>query len=80
MLAAGDNELALKLAVAAVSRYDDAEDLRTLEVEAADRLRARAQFIDPFAFVAYSELSGQEHAAISGGAAPRAGTAVASKD
>ncbi len=80
MLEAGDNELALQLAVAAVDRYDDAEDLRALEVEAADRLRARAQFIDPFAFVAYTELSGQEHAAIPDTTAPRRAIAVAATE
>jgi hypothetical protein len=80
MLAAGDNELALKLAVAAVDRYADAKGLRALEVEAADRLRARAQFMDPFAFVAYTELSGQEHAAIPEDAPPFASSGLAATE
>ena len=70
MLEAGDNELALQLAVAAEKRYDDSDGIRRLEVQAADRLRARSQYIDPFGFVAYSEMIGREHAAIPAGVAP----------
>ena len=61
MLDAGDIELALQLSVAAERRYEDSEGIRALKEEAADRLRARAQFVDPFAFVAYTELIGKEH-------------------
>jgi hypothetical protein len=61
MLEAGDLELALRMSVAAESRYEDSRTLAALKIEAADRLRARAQFTDPFAFVAYTELIEKEH-------------------
>jgi hypothetical protein len=65
MLAAGDIELALRMSVAAENRYPDARAIRELKNQAADRLRARAQYVDPFGFIAYSELAGREHGMIS---------------
>ncbi len=61
MLANGDNELALRFAVAAERRFGAIDPILALKREAADRLRSAAQFFDPFRFVAYTELSGQEH-------------------
>ena len=61
MIANGDNELALRFAVAAERRFGTTKRIAALKREAADRLRSAAQFLDPFRFVAYTELSGQEH-------------------
>lgn len=61
MLANGDNELALRFAVAAERRFGPTPRIKEAKREAADRLRAAAQFLDPFRFVTYTELSGQEH-------------------
>jgi len=61
MLDAGDNELALKFAVAASRRYPDNQAFVRLKEEAADRLRSVAQYLDPFKFVVYTELIGKEH-------------------
>ncbi len=61
ILDAGDNELALQLAVAAENRYQENEGIVTLKQEAADRLRSVNQFFDPFKFVVYTELIGKEH-------------------
>ncbi len=61
MLANGDNELALKLAVAGEQRYGAVLPLVALKEEAADRLRSAAQFFDPFKFITYTEMIGKEH-------------------
>jgi len=52
MIGAGDNELALSLAVAAEEQYPADDSLVGLKEEAADRLRSSAQFLDPFKFAA----------------------------
>ncbi|MEQ3747683.1 MAG: MBL fold metallo-hydrolase [Henriciella sp.] len=59
MIRGGDNELALKMASAALRRHPDNTDIRDLRNEAADRLRSATQYFDPFRFVTYTELSGQ---------------------
>ena len=61
MIDGGDNELALQMAVAAEARYADEPEIARLKEEAANRLRSKAQFFDPFAFVTYTELIGKEH-------------------
>ena len=61
MLANGDNELALKLAIAGGQRYGADKRLTALKEEAADRLRSAAQFFDPFKFVTYTEMIGKVH-------------------
>ena len=61
MIVNGDNELALRFAVAAERRFGADNRILELKREAADRLRSAAQFFDPFRFVTYTELSGQEH-------------------
>lgn len=57
----GDNELALQMATAALKRYPSDGAIKGLRVEAADRLRSAYQFFDPFKFIAYTEMTGQEH-------------------
>ncbi|WP_421780779.1 MBL fold metallo-hydrolase [Kiloniella litopenaei] len=52
----GDNELALKLAVAAEGRYEENAGIILLKEEAADRARGALQFFDPFGFVTYTEM------------------------
>ena len=61
MLANGDNELALKLAIAGEQRYGAGKRLTAFKEEAADRLRSAAQFFDPFKFVTYTEMIGKVH-------------------
>ncbi|WP_430965503.1 MBL fold metallo-hydrolase [Spongiimicrobium sp. 2-473A-2-J] len=61
MIANGDNELALQMAVAAESRYPTNARIGRLKEEAADRLRSSVQFFDPFKFVTYTEIIGKEH-------------------
>ena len=60
MIDGGDNELALKMAVAAEARYSENTEITGLKREAGDRLRSSIQFFDPFKFVVYTELIGQE--------------------
>lgn len=61
MLRDGDNELALKFAIAAEQRFGPGPALTALKQEAGDRLRSAIQFFDPFRFVTYTEMIGQEH-------------------
>ncbi len=61
MIRDGDNELALKFAIAAEQRFGRSVALTALKREAADRLRSAIQFFDPFRFVTYTEMIGQEH-------------------
>ncbi|MCF6324033.1 MAG: MBL fold metallo-hydrolase [Gammaproteobacteria bacterium] len=61
MIAAGDNELAFRLAIAAEKRYAANNTITDLKEEAADRIRSAAQFLDPFKFIAYTEMIGKEH-------------------
>jgi len=61
MIRDGDNELALKFAIAAERRFGPNPALTGLKREAADRLRSAVQFFDPFRFVTYTEMIGQEH-------------------
>ncbi|MGI9409831.1 MAG: MBL fold metallo-hydrolase [Hyphomicrobiaceae bacterium] len=61
MISNGDNELALKFAVAAERRYGGNKMIVGIKQEAADRLRSTAQFLDPFRFVTYTEMIGQQH-------------------
>ena len=61
MLDEGDNELALRFAVAAERRFGADDRIIDAKQEAADRLRSAAQFTDPFRFVTYTELSGRTH-------------------
>lgn len=61
MVRAGDNELALKFATAAETRFGASPAIRAAMEEAADQLRSASQFIDPFKFVTYSEIIGREH-------------------
>jgi len=61
MLRGGDNDLALKFAIAAEQRFGPTRALTGLKQEAADRLRSAVQFFDPFRFVTYTEMIGQEH-------------------
>ncbi|GAB5482975.1 MAG: hypothetical protein Pars92KO_27320 [Parasphingorhabdus sp.] len=61
MLDGGDNELALKMASAALRRFPDSRDVRDLRNLAADRLRSANQYFDPFRFVTYTEMSDQNH-------------------
>jgi glyoxylase-like metal-dependent hydrolase (beta-lactamase superfamily II) len=56
----GDNELALKMAVAGLRRYPNHSDIIAAKVRAADRLRALSQYLDPFKFTVYSEIAGDE--------------------
>ncbi|WFE90968.1 MBL fold metallo-hydrolase [Roseibium porphyridii] len=66
MIANGDNELALKIAIAAEQRFGSTQVLTDLKEEAGDRLRSAIQFFDPFRFVTYTEMIGQEHLPIKG--------------
>ena len=61
MIDNGDNELALRFAVAAERRFGPDRRFAALKGEAGDRLRGAAQFLDPFRFVTYTELTGREH-------------------
>lgn len=61
MIEGGDNELALKMASAALRRHPDNDDILALRNEAGDRLRSATQYFDPFRFVTYTEITGQEH-------------------
>ncbi len=61
MLDAGDNELALKMAIAAEEYYPKSQVMASLKEEAADRLRSAGQFFDPFKFVVYTEIINKEH-------------------
>ncbi len=61
MLDNGDNELALKMVMAAEIAYPDSTELTSLKEEAGDRLRAATQFLDPFRFVVYTQMINQEH-------------------
>lgn len=61
MISNGDNELALKMAVAAETRYGADASIQQLKTEAANRLRSSAQFFDPFKFVVYTEMVNLEH-------------------
>lgn len=60
MIANGDLELALHMAVAAQKRYPDSDRIREKKEEAADRLRSIAQFFDPMKFAVYTEMIGKE--------------------
>lgn len=64
MLEGGDNELALQMAGAAEARYPGNDEIIRLKRQAADRLRSAAQYFDPFKFVTYTEIIGQEHQSI----------------
>lgn len=61
MLENGDNELAFQMATAAEDRYAKDQGITDLREEAADQLRASAQFLDPFKFVVYTETIKKEH-------------------
>ena len=61
MLDAGENALALKMAVAALVHTPDNQAYRRLRNEAADRLRSANQFFNPFKFTTYTELRETEH-------------------
>ena len=61
MIDNGDNELALKFAVAAEKRYGADRSIIRLKEEAGDQLRSAAQFLDPFKFSTYTEMIGKEH-------------------
>ncbi|WP_298964645.1 MBL fold metallo-hydrolase [uncultured Roseibium sp.] len=61
MIANGDNELALKIAIAAEQRFGSTKMLSDLKEEAGDRLRSAIQFFDPFRFVTYTEMIGRQH-------------------
>ena len=65
MIANGDNELALKFAIAAEKRYGADRSIVRIKQEAGDRLRSAAQFFDPFKFTTYTEMIGTEHKPIS---------------
>jgi len=65
MIDNGDNELALKFAVAAENRYGAERSIVLLKQEAGDRLRSAVQFFDPFKFTTYTEMIGTEHHPIS---------------
>ncbi len=65
MIANGDNELALKFAIAAEKRYGADAAIKQLKEEAGDRLRSAAQFFDPFKFTTYTEMIGKQHNPIS---------------
>ncbi len=60
MIAEGDYELALQMAVAADARYNS-PDITRLKERAADRNRNRGQFTDPFRLVVFTEMIGKEH-------------------
>lgn len=66
MINNGDNELALKLAVAAEQRYGTNSEITRLKQEAANRLKSSAQFFDPFKFVVYTEMIDKEHQPVAG--------------
>lgn len=57
MIDNGDLELAFKFANAAEVRYGSSPDLIEVRNEAADRLRGKAQYTDPFKLVTYSEIA-----------------------
>ncbi len=61
IIANGDNELALHLAVAAEQRFPADQEIIQIKQESADRLRSSIQFFDPFKFVTYSEMINKEH-------------------
>ncbi len=65
MIDNGDNELALKFAVAAEKRYGTEKSIMHLKEEAGDRLRSAVQFLDPFKFTTYTEMIGKEHNPVS---------------
>ncbi|MEY1554350.1 MBL fold metallo-hydrolase [Yoonia sp. R2331] len=64
MIAAGDNELALQMAVAAEQAFGTAPRITESKGAAIDRLRSVAQFTDPFRFTAYSEIIDCPHPAM----------------
>jgi glyoxylase-like metal-dependent hydrolase (beta-lactamase superfamily II) len=66
MINNGDNELALKMAVAAEQGYGSTIAISQLKEEAANRLRSSAQFFDPFKFVVYTEMINKQHKPVSG--------------
>ena len=66
MIDHGDNELALKMALAAERYYGDNARIRELKIEAADQLRSENQFINPFKYTVYSEIIGKEERHVSG--------------
>ena len=57
---AGDNELALKMALAAETYFGERDELSELASLASDRLRSENQFINPFKYTVYSEIIGTE--------------------
>ena len=59
MLDAGDNELALQVAVAAERDFDSPR-LRDLQQRAAANLRAANQYLDPFKFAVFARIAGAE--------------------
>ena len=71
MIDAGDNELALTMALAALRQYGDEPKLHALMVEAADQLRSENQFLNPFKYTVYS---GRARGWMSRDATPRPGS------
>lgn len=66
MLNAGDNALALHIAVTAERQYGSNPDLTELKETAADRLRASAQFFDPFEMITMTEIIDRAHPHVRG--------------
>ncbi len=60
MIDHGDNELALKIALAAERYFGDDTRIQELKIEAADQLRSENQFLNPFKYTVYSEIIGKE--------------------
>ncbi len=60
MIEAGDHHLAARLADWALVAYPDAPRLENLRREAYLKLKEKYQFANPFKFIIYSELAGDE--------------------
>lgn len=59
MIANGDNEPALQLAVGAEQRFGATPEIVAAKEDAVDRMRSNAQYVDPFKFTTYSEIIGR---------------------
>ena len=64
MIRGGDIELALQMAIAAEVAFPANKRIKELRILAADHLRGNIQFLDPFKFVVYTEIAGQEHLSV----------------
>jgi len=59
MMQSGDYELALKTSTWALTQYDSSE-IKALREQVFLKLKEKYQFINPFKFIIYSEMAGDE--------------------